>query len=308
VDGLIGGIPCQPHSLAGRKRGSLDDRDLWSTARRIIVQSRAWFVLIENVVGMLSAGDDEIAGAERICRDLRKLGFTVEAGLFTASEGGASHERKRLVILAVANGIDQQWGGGPNTSRQRQGELGPGDGCFELADTFGRGRWAEGDGSKSAEIAVEAGEPMVDAEGVGRRKRRSKPEFRTRRTASAIPSAAVGNTNIVEFREQPSAWEQSLIQYQHGTCGKHLFPPRPDDIESWRSALAASPELEPAFRRVADGLASRVDIGRLDRLRMLGNGVVPLQAAYALRTLCTRLAARGSSGAVELVRLMEIAA
>lgn len=93
VDGLIGGIPCQPHSMAGRKQGQLDGRDLWSDARRIVATARPWFVLIENVGGMLSAGADEIAGAERVWRDLRKLGYAVEAGLFTAAEVGASHER-----------------------------------------------------------------------------------------------------------------------------------------------------------------------------------------------------------------------
>lgn len=56
VDGVIGGIPCQPHSLAGKRLAGRDERDLWSAARRIIVQSRAWFVLIENVGGMLSSG------------------------------------------------------------------------------------------------------------------------------------------------------------------------------------------------------------------------------------------------------------
>lgn len=98
VDGLIGGIPCQPHSLAGKRLGEEDERDLWSTARRIIVQSGAWFVLIENVRGMLSSG-----GAERVRRDLHRLGFAVEGGLFTASEVGASHERERFFILAVAH-------------------------------------------------------------------------------------------------------------------------------------------------------------------------------------------------------------
>lgn len=56
---------------------------------------------------------------------------------------------------------------------------------------------------------------------------------------------------------------------------------------------------------MADGLASRLDIARVGRLRMLGNGVVSLQAAYALRTLATRLAASGSAGAARLVRMME---
>src|SRR3546814_19223389 len=50
---------------------------------------------------MLSAGSDEIAGAQRVFRDLSKLGFEVEGGLFTAAEVGASHQRERIFIVAV---------------------------------------------------------------------------------------------------------------------------------------------------------------------------------------------------------------
>jgi cell division septum initiation protein DivIVA len=60
-----------------------------------------------------------------------------------------------------------------------------------------------------------------------------------------------------------------------------------------------------AAHGVADGLASRLDIARVDRLRLLGNGVVPLAAAYAVRTLATRLAGRGSAGAAKLMGMME---
>lgn len=128
VDGVVGGIPCQSHSLAGKKLGSLDERDLWSTARRIIVQSRPWFVLIENVAGMLSAGADEIAGAERVRRDLHRLGFKVEAGLFTASEVGASHERERLFILGVADYALRGWSAG-DVARGCDGAQRPHRGC-----------------------------------------------------------------------------------------------------------------------------------------------------------------------------------
>ena len=66
------------------------------------------------------------------------------------------------------------------------------------------------------------------------------------------------------------------------------WPPGPGDEGGWERYLAAAPDLEPAVRRGADGLAHRVD-----RLRLCGNGVVPLVAAYALRTLAAELLADG---------------
>jgi DNA (cytosine-5)-methyltransferase 1 len=71
VDGVIGGIPCQPHSVSGKRRGAGDERDLWSPARRIIVQCRPWFVLIENVAGIVSTGGAGTTGlvADRLQRN-----------------------------------------------------------------------------------------------------------------------------------------------------------------------------------------------------------------------------------------------
>ncbi len=211
VDGLIGGIPCQPHSLAGKRLAEEDERDLWSDARRIIVQSGAWLVLIENVRGMLSSG-----GAERVWRDLHRLGFEVEGGLFTAAEVGDSQERERFFVFAVADARCARLQGD-----QQRGSL---------------GEWLRPTSSRS----------------------------------------------VAELRRT------------------RLFPPGPDDLEGWREFSSTAPHLEPEVCRVADGMAHR-----LDELRMLGNGVVPLQAAYAIRTLATRLAARGSAGAARLVRMME---
>lgn len=249
VDGLIGGIPCQPHSLAGRKRGSLDERDLWSPTRRIIAQARPWFVLIENVAGMLSPGADEIAGAERVWRDLRRLGFAVEGGLFTASEVGAPHERERLFILGVAD-------------------------CYD-AGLEGHGRPVE----RAGECASgPRGGELEHAALDGRREGRTEPAIRSGGSPAAGADGAVANA---------------------GSLG--LFPPGPRDLDAWREVLARTPHLEPAVRGLADGLAAT----RIDWLRLLGNGVVPLQAAYAIRTLAARLAARGSAGAARLVRLME---
>ncbi|MER9217891.1 DNA cytosine methyltransferase [Mesorhizobium sp. M0644] len=320
VDGLIGGIPCQAHSLAGKKRGSLDERDLWSPARRIIVQARPWFVLIENVGGMLSPGDDDIAGAERVWRDLRKLGFAVEAGLFTAAEVGASHERERIFILGVADSRDAglqgcQRAGAP---AERDGQAPPRS-VAELRgaslDDAVRGRHGHAleeirTGRHSAVDAGEcAGVDLVDAESHRRREGRPESEFQKwHGLAAAVTGASM--VDAIGGRHDWRAYDQIGRQVERTVAERSidspLFPPGPNDLQRWRSVLASSPELEPAFRRVADGLASRLDVARVDRLRMLGNGVVPLQAAYAVRTLATRLAERGSAGAARLVRMMEI--
>ena len=61
------------------------------------------------------------------------------------------------------------------------------------------------------------------------------------------------------------------------------------DADAWRRILAEHPDLAPAvespIRRVADGLATGLDLSRTARLRLTGNGVVPAQAALAFRTL-----------------------
>jgi DNA (cytosine-5)-methyltransferase 1 len=273
VDGVIGGIPCQPHSFAGKRQGSDDERDLWSDARRIIVQSGAWFALIENVSGMLSAKPGLDPGALRVRRDLQRLGFDVEGGLFTAAEVGASHERERVFILAVANSGREQWGarrtGCSGVLGGRPHDQSSGSGV-ELADAGGGLVPVERRGSQGRDGVRPAGEILADS-------------------------------NVTVVRGEPPARQQLQLQRDNALG---LFPPGPSDISRWRHILERAPELEPSFRRVADGLASRLDTACVDRLRMLGNGVVPLQAAYAIRTLANRLAAGGSTGAVRLVRMM----
>jgi DNA (cytosine-5)-methyltransferase 1 len=361
VDGLIGGIPCQPHSLAGKRLGEDDERDLWSDARRIIVQSGAWFVLIENVRGMLSSG-----GAERVWRDLRRLGFDVEGGLFTAAEIGASHERERVFILAVAdaryNGRaawssryqfqqepsigeqpgcprqdladpgrerDERWRGagdvlrsprapeGQGHKRQRDGDA-VDDSGHDLADAFSAGLEGLQSGRDARQghqgtASERVGGSLVYAErpqrgsnaGRGHELNGDYPGRDQETGRLGEPSALVADANVAELRREPSAWQQSVLQSDHGIGRAYLFPPGPADLERWLYILEAAPELEPAFCRVADGLASRLDTARVDRLRMLGNGVVSLEAAYAVRTLATRLAARGAACAERLVRMME---
>jgi len=54
VDIVTAGFPCQPHSVAGQRRGEADERNLWPDTLRVICQIEPAFVLLENVPGLLS--------------------------------------------------------------------------------------------------------------------------------------------------------------------------------------------------------------------------------------------------------------
>ena len=342
VDGLIGGIPCQPHSLAGKRQGSEDDRDLWSDARRIIIQSGAWWCLIENVPGMLTAKPGLDPGAFRVWRDLQRLGFDVEGGLFTAAEVGASHKRERLFILGVANRYREHCHGARVQRQGRRRQLA--NSSNELGDNIGarlQGREPIGSARSWVErCAAERDCHSVEhATSERRGEGRTEPELRSWRESASVSGGAMGNTKCSGHDGRPHDTLRRSIQRdvakgagrsidemddaeiarsrgvstqpgRQDETGSHfdgtvsLFPPGPSDHEGWQAVLEREPELEPAFRRGANGLAPEMDFARVDRLRMLGNGVVPLQAAYAFRTLATRLAEVGSDAASKLVRRM----
>ncbi len=94
-------------------------------------------------------------------------------------------------------------------------------------------------------------------------------------------------------RNAPEPWRRSSggIAPDGASCGSEppLFAPGPDRAQ-WGTIIAAWPHLEPALCRVANEMADRVD-----RLRMCGNGVDPLAAAYAWLSLDARHRARRSS-------------
>lgn len=75
-----------------------------------------------------------------------------------------------------------------------------------------------------------------------------------------------------------------------GADGGRWFPPGPDDLAGWAEYLARHPGLQPALPRGDDGLADR-----MDRYRLVGNGVCPLAAAYAWVSLSADLGPGGAA-------------
>lgn len=94
VDILTGGYPCQPFSVAGKRRGDKDPRNLWPYICRIIDGIMPKVCFFENVDGHISLG------LRQVLSDLDGRGYRSTWGIFSAKEVGAGHQRKRVFILA----------------------------------------------------------------------------------------------------------------------------------------------------------------------------------------------------------------
>lgn len=99
VDVVTGGFPCQPFSVAGKRAGADDERNMWPETINTIRIVRPKYCLLENVPGIISSG---YFGA--ILGDLAESGFDVRWRVLSAAELGAPHKRDRLWIVANATG------------------------------------------------------------------------------------------------------------------------------------------------------------------------------------------------------------
>ena len=104
VDFLSAGFPCQPFSAAGRRASTEDPRHLYPYIAKGISECRPTYVVLENVQGIISS---KTADGESVLKyvlgDLEERGYRTSWGVFSASEVGATHQRKRVFILANRN-------------------------------------------------------------------------------------------------------------------------------------------------------------------------------------------------------------
>lgn len=108
VDLLAGGVPCPPFSIAGKRLGAQDERDLFPEALRLVEECRPRAVMLENVRGLLEASFGEYRSM--IEQRLNELGYTSGWKLLNASDFGVSQLRPRAVLVGVckelADGFD----------------------------------------------------------------------------------------------------------------------------------------------------------------------------------------------------------
>lgn len=250
IDVLTAGYPCQPFSHAGHRKGVKDERHLWPYIKQAISVLRPKFVVLENVRGHFSLGFREVLG------ELTEIGYDARWRLVRASDVGAPHRRERLFIVAYPNG------------KGLQGHSGSGYGFEQSSvkqvitdtnsDSCAQPRRADRNLSTES-----SGLPRWENQGI------AGPEYRG--GGEIVPNT--NNRGRVGAMSRPSK--------RYDTCSEmhlQIVPPALDQGK-----------LNPVFVEYMMGLpkgwVTDVGLSRTQQLKILGNGVVPQQAYYALQLL-----------------------
>jgi DNA (cytosine-5)-methyltransferase 1 len=276
VDVITGGYPCQPFSNAGMRKGKDDERHLWPYVRDAIGAIRPRRAVLENVRGHLTLGFADVLA------DLAHMGISARWGIVRAADAGAPHNRARLFIVANASG-----GSLAGTTSKRHG----------------------------LSILTECGNEL-DADAASTKRRATQPDdLHTLRAAEPrecfSPVANTGgerhgggqrpaSVGRLDAADETSTRQRERTRQELGAGSVARWGDYAPAIQRWQHVIgrpAPAPtvhrndrdRLNPVFVEwmmgLPEGHVTGHGLSPSQELKMLGNGVVPQQAALALRLL-----------------------
>ena len=229
ADLICGGFPCQPHSLAGKRRGAKDDRDLWPEYRRIIAECRPRWVIGENVPGIRTTILDQVLS------DLDDLGYTTGAIVIPACAFDAPHRRERIFILAHSRCSERRPSESARNERNR-----------DNAEWNKTASWIESPGEDGGKrLVADPNSTGFDGKGLSVQSWKSQQA-----------SIDIGREGEDVSNPESGRWNGRAGEQWTGWGGE-------SENRDWWA-------IEPPVGRVVNGIS-----GRVDRLKSLGNAVVP---------------------------------
>ena len=263
IDLLCGGYPCQPFSVAGKQKGTEDDRHLWPRMFEIIKHKRPTWVLCENVPGHVNLGLDQVLF------DLESEGYSWQTFVLGAVAVDAPHRRQRLFIVA---NTDSEARGNTRGSGETERKLQPQE---QEGSTMGSKVTGCGGLRGEADVAdtksKRSGESRI-LNKTQRQKRSGKTQLNrgSKNVSDTISergcSGQTGNQDAEDVGEQPRGKEHGERSIERGLGGMV------DGVPSWLH--------EPDIPRVTTH-----QVGRTQRLKALGNAVVPQVIAQIARAI-----------------------
>lgn len=227
IDIISGGFPCQPYSIAGKRKGKEDDRDLWPEMFRIIKELRPTWVVGENVANFANMELD------RTLFDLESAGYKGQSFIIPACAVDAKHRRDRTFVVAYSDSVRRlEYERQPEAVQQ----------------------------SKQQELQRKESHESI----------MSKPAHGCHKTMADPENQGDVRRHRIISNDDRSSGKRS--HYRRGT-------ETDDGGQRWTP--------EPDVGRVAHGVPNRVD-----RIKGLGNAVVPQQIFPIFKAIMDQEAAR----------------
>ena len=285
-DIITGGFPCQPFSVAGKQKGTSDDRHLWPEMFRIIQEFTPRWVVGENVKGITNIQDGMVF--ETVCTDLEGAGYEVRTFNIPACSVGAPHRRERMWIVAHAkhyNTIDKI-GRSDETSRGIQEEHRQDDSTSRKSSRTSSVRQTN-DGHEDLENSRRTLQQGTELRETNEDEIREGNANQHQRSGSPSESD-VANTytrlSNGQGEEVQPGWNSSLAGSEdvantessfgndHETVAGNGKPTTQEVSGNGSSVRRESAwwDFEPDVGRVAHGIP-----GRVYRLKGLGNSIIP---------------------------------
>ena len=239
---ITGGFPCQPFSVAGRKKGTRDNRYLWPEMFRVIKEFKPRWIIAENVRGIINIEDGVVF--ERVHADLESQDYETQTFIIPAAGVGAPHRRERVWIVANSRRTIR----GQQSSRNKE-SIGSGTSqeTKRSADSDSVARSSEREKIMADSSSIQSNVGKIN------QSKKESGEKRILRSEVGRVSSNVANTNS----ERRRMWETNR-----------------QDAEDVRKSSQGQRhgwwDIEPNVGRVADGVQ-----GRTHRLKGLGNSIVP---------------------------------
>jgi DNA (cytosine-5)-methyltransferase 1 len=254
VDIIAGGFPCQDISYAGLGAGLDGERSgLFFEAVRLVRELRPRAVVLENVSALLTRGLDRVLGT------LAEIGYDAQWHCIPAAYVGAPHIRDRVFVLAYSkhNGLVA-------SERQYSG------------DQQQQGRSKKPSGVEQSQGGCRGQSVFADVADTRRKLRKPRASKRPESNAQAERGSKANDDQRRGENVADTDFPHAQGQRQEPIGVKPQFGDA--SYESWWA-------VEPAVGRVANGIPRRVD-----RLRGLGNAVVPQVAELVGRMVIDILA------------------
>jgi len=258
ADVITGGFPCQPFSTAGKRKGTEDDRYLFPEMLRIIKETQARWVVGENVQGIVNMSEGKVL--QGIHNDLETIGYEVQSFIIPASSQGAWHKRNRVWIVAANT---NKFG----TQVQTERELS----SIKMFGSSSKNRKTDATNTDSrmcrgGRTIGQSGVEQVRERIYSKKKEQTRKHFRSKTIGCDVISSKRNVSDTINIGCKGHRLQSDNLQNQSNSIENAL--PSFEKQQTWW-------ETQQLICGVPNGISYELDKDRTNRVKALGNAIVP---------------------------------